>query len=61
ALTVKDVITGYGSYPMPIGPKGLAMIDVRDIAEIAAHELLEVLLEALGIVAAVVDRAGEHI
>ncbi|MBY5313694.1 NAD(P)H-binding protein [Rhizobium leguminosarum] len=39
-LTVKDVITGYGAYPMPIGPKGLSMIDVRDIAEIAALELL---------------------
>ncbi|MBY5399603.1 NmrA/HSCARG family protein [Rhizobium leguminosarum] len=39
-LTVKDVITGYCAYPMPIGPKGLAMIDVRDIAEIAALELL---------------------
>jgi len=25
---------------MPVGDKGLAMIDVRDIAEIAAHELL---------------------
>ncbi|TAV97714.1 NmrA/HSCARG family protein [Rhizobium ruizarguesonis] len=36
-LTVKDVITGYGAYPMPIGLKGLAMIDVRDIA---ALELL---------------------
>lgn len=39
-LTVKDVITGYGLYPMPIGSKGLAMIDARDIAEIAALELL---------------------
>ncbi|NKM57771.1 NAD(P)H-binding protein [Rhizobium anhuiense] len=39
-LTIKDVITGYGVYPMPVGDKGLAMIDVRDIAEIAAHELL---------------------
>ncbi|NKK74904.1 NAD(P)H-binding protein [Rhizobium leguminosarum bv. viciae] len=39
-LMVKDVITGYGAYPMPIGSKGLAMIDVRDIAEIAALELL---------------------
>ena len=39
-LTIKDVITGYGVYPMPIGSKGLAMIDVRDIAEIAAIELL---------------------
>ncbi|NTG90733.1 NmrA/HSCARG family protein [Agrobacterium rhizogenes] len=39
-LTIKDVITGYGVYPMPVGTKGLAMIDVRDIAEIAALELL---------------------
>jgi uncharacterized protein YbjT (DUF2867 family) len=39
-LTIKDVIQGYGIYPMPIGNKGLAMIDVRDIAEIAAIELI---------------------
>ena len=39
-LTVKDVVTGYGVYPMPIGSTGLAMIDTRDIAEIAALELV---------------------
>jgi uncharacterized protein YbjT (DUF2867 family) len=39
-LTVKDVVLGHGVYPMPIGAKGLAMIDARDIAEIAATELL---------------------
>ena len=39
-VTIKDVVTGYGVYPMPIGGKGLAMIDARDIAEIAALELL---------------------
>lgn len=39
-LTVKDVVTGHGVYPMPIGAKGLAMIDARDIGEIAALELL---------------------
>jgi uncharacterized protein YbjT (DUF2867 family) len=39
-LTVKDVVQGHGVYPMPIGNKGLAMIDARDIAEIAAIELL---------------------
>uniref|UniRef100_UPI003CE72DF2 SDR family oxidoreductase n=1 Tax=Stenotrophomonas sp. SrG TaxID=3414430 RepID=UPI003CE72DF2 len=39
-LTLKDVVQGYGVYPMPIGSKGLAMIDPRDIAEIAAIELL---------------------
>jgi len=39
-LTIKDVVTGYGVYPMPIGSKGLAMVDPRDIGEIAAIELL---------------------
>lgn len=39
-LMIKDAITGYGVYPMPVGGKGLSMIDVRDIAEIAALELL---------------------
>ena len=38
--TIKDVVTGYGVYPMPIGGKGLAMIDARDIGEIAAIELI---------------------
>lgn len=39
-LTIKDVVTGHGVYPMPIGGKGLAMIDARDIGEIAAIELV---------------------
>jgi uncharacterized protein YbjT (DUF2867 family) len=39
-LTVKDAVLGHGVYPMPIGGKGLAMIDARDIGEIAAIELL---------------------
>src|SRR5215469_1984779 len=39
-LTIKDVITGYNVYPMPIGAKGLAMVDTRDIGEIAAIELI---------------------
>ncbi|HSI28077.1 MAG: SDR family oxidoreductase [Methylophilus sp.] len=39
-VTIKDVVTGYGVYPMPIGSKGLAMVDARDIAEIAAIELI---------------------
>ncbi|WP_445288590.1 SDR family oxidoreductase [Variovorax atrisoli] len=46
-LTVKDVVSGHGVYPMPIGAKGLAMIDTADIGEIAAIELLRR------------DRAGE--
>ena len=39
-VTVKDVITGYGIYPMPIGDKGLAMVDARDVGEVAAIELI---------------------
>ena len=39
-LTIKDIVTSYGIYPMPIGSKGLAMIDARDIGEIAAIELV---------------------
>nr|WP_320167316.1 NmrA/HSCARG family protein [uncultured Methylophaga sp.] len=39
-LMIKDVILNHGIYPMPVGSKGLAMIDVRDIAEVAAIELI---------------------
>ena len=39
-LTIKDAITGHGVYPMPVGAKGLAMVDARDIGEVAAIELL---------------------
>ena len=38
--TIKDVVLNHGVYPMPIGSKGLAMVDTRDIAEVAAIELL---------------------
>ena len=37
---VQQVIEGYGVYPMPIGSTGIAMIDTRDIADIAVAELL---------------------
>jgi uncharacterized protein YbjT (DUF2867 family) len=39
-LTIMDAVTGHGVYPMPIGSKGLAMVDTRDIAEVAAIELI---------------------
>lgn len=39
-ITIKDVVTGYGIYPMPIGARGLAMIDARDVGEVAAIELI---------------------
>jgi uncharacterized protein YbjT (DUF2867 family) len=38
-LMIKDTILNYGVYPMPIGGKGVAMVDARDIAEVAAIEL----------------------
>ena len=39
-LMIKDVIVNHGVYPMPIGSKGMAMVDARDIAEVAAIELI---------------------
>ncbi len=39
-ITVKDVVTGHGIYPMPIGEKGLAMVDARDVGEVATIELI---------------------
>jgi uncharacterized protein YbjT (DUF2867 family) len=39
-LTIKDVVLEHGVYPMPIGGKGIAMVDTRDIAEVAAIELI---------------------
>ncbi|MFI0472477.1 SDR family oxidoreductase [Halomonas sp. HMF6819] len=39
-VMVKDVIKEHGVYPMPIGRKGVAMVDARDIGEVAALELL---------------------
>ena len=39
-LMIKDVIFNHGVYPMPIGSKGIAMVDARDIAEVAAIELI---------------------
>ena len=37
---IKDVIFNHGVYPMPIGSKGVAMVDTSDIAEVAAIELI---------------------
>jgi uncharacterized protein YbjT (DUF2867 family) len=38
--SIQSVVVNHGIYPMPIGQAGVAMIDVRDIADIAAAELL---------------------
>ncbi|HEY2020690.1 SDR family oxidoreductase [Paraburkholderia sp.] len=39
-IMVKDVILNHSLYPMPIGSKGVAMVDTLDIAEVAAIELI---------------------
>jgi uncharacterized protein YbjT (DUF2867 family) len=38
---LKPLLTGPGIYPMPIGDAGIAMVDVRDLAEAAAISLTE--------------------
>ena len=39
-MTIKDAVLNHGVYPMPVGAKGIAMIEARDIAEVAAIELI---------------------
>jgi uncharacterized protein YbjT (DUF2867 family) len=36
----KDALLGQGVFAMPIGTKGISMVDVRDIGDAAARELL---------------------
>ena len=38
---LKPVLTGAGIYPVPVGNQGLAVVDVRDIAEVAAISLTQ--------------------
>lgn len=40
---LKDVILQHGIYPMPLGGKGVAMVDARDIAEVAEVAALELI------------------
>lgn len=39
-VMIKDVVMNHSVYPIPIGGIGLAMVDTRDIAEVAAIELI---------------------
>lgn len=39
-IRLKDPLLAHGVYGMPIGAKGISMVDVRDIGEAAALELL---------------------
>lgn len=40
-LRLKPELTGAGVYPIPVGDQGIAVVDVRDIAEAAAISLTE--------------------
>ncbi|WP_242139907.1 NmrA/HSCARG family protein [Sphingomonas sp. TREG-RG-20F-R18-01] len=39
-LRQKDALLGASVYAMPIGDKGISMVDIRDIGEAAANEIL---------------------
>lgn len=39
--SMKELLLGKGIYPMPVGSKGVSMVDTRDIADIAASCLLQ--------------------
>lgn len=39
-IQIQPVVESYGVFPMPIGAIGCAMVDARDIADIAVAELL---------------------
>ena len=39
-LNLKEALLDHGVYPMPVGGIGVSMVDTRDIAEIAATQLL---------------------
>ncbi|UGY17263.1 NmrA/HSCARG family protein [Bradyrhizobium septentrionale] len=39
-LRLKEPLVNFGAYGMPIGAKGISMVDIRDIGEAAAIELV---------------------
>jgi uncharacterized protein YbjT (DUF2867 family) len=41
AAYFRDALLGPGLYPFPIGEKGVSMVDVRDIADVAAGAVLQ--------------------
>ncbi|GAA0493524.1 MULTISPECIES: NmrA family NAD(P)-binding protein [Tatumella] len=38
---LQEAIKHYNAYPMPVGNQGVAMVDARDIAEVAALEIIQ--------------------
>ncbi|WP_250471899.1 NmrA family NAD(P)-binding protein [Caballeronia sp. GAFFF1] len=57
-LMIRDIVVDHGVYPMPIGSKGVAMVDTRDIAEVAAIELLRRNEAAADLPVEVIDLVG---
>ena len=54
----KDALLGHGVYAMPIGGKGISMVDVRDIGDAAARELLRRERSAVSLPRAAFDLVG---
>lgn len=54
----RDALMGAGLYPFPIGEKGVSMVDVRDIAEIAAGAVLRRAQSAVALPGDVIDLVG---
>jgi uncharacterized protein YbjT (DUF2867 family) len=57
-LRQKDALLGAGLYAMPVGQKGISMVDTRDIAEVAASELLRGAQSAGALPTEIVELAG---
>ncbi|RTL32585.1 MAG: NAD-dependent epimerase/dehydratase family protein [Burkholderiales bacterium] len=60
-IAIQPVIEAYGVFPMPIGSKGVAMVDARDIADIAVAELLRRDRTAEPLPALTLDVAGNEV
>jgi len=58
---IQPVIESHGVFPMPIGAKGVAMVDARDIADIAVAELLRRDRAAEPLPALTLDVAGTEV
>jgi uncharacterized protein YbjT (DUF2867 family) len=57
-LRQKDALLSHGLYAMPIGSAGVSMVDTRDIAQIAAQELLRRYRSEARLPSQVIDLVG---
>jgi uncharacterized protein YbjT (DUF2867 family) len=60
-IGIQPVIERHGVFPMPIGSKGVAMVDARDIADIAVAELLRRDQAAEALPAVTLEVAGPEV